>query len=56
MIIGLHGGSNRLILRDGAADIIEADCPDQICARQQPITEVGQTIVCMPHRVVVTIE
>lgn len=55
-ITGLAGGRNRLVIRDGAADVTEADCPDGICIRQQPITEIGQTIVCLPHRVVVTIE
>lgn len=34
----------------------EADCPDQYCVRQGKITEDGQTIICLPHKVVVEIQ
>ena len=34
----------------------EASCPDQLCVHQPAIRYHGQTIVCLPHRVSVTIE
>jgi len=48
-------GSNRLIIRDNKAFIVEADCPDQLCVRQGAISHTGETLVCLPHRLVVEI-
>jgi len=56
LITGKGGGTNRLIIRDGQADVTEASCPDKICVHQSPISEIGETIVCMPNQVIVTIE
>jgi len=49
-------GTNLLVMKDGKADMIEADCPDGLCVKQQAIHKTGQTIVCLPHKVVVEIE
>ena len=46
---------NRLIIRDGKAYIKEATCPDGICADHSPIFRNGESIVCLPQRVVVTV-
>lgn len=46
---------NVIEIRDGGVRMIRADCPDQICVHTGRITETGQSIVCVPHRVVVTI-
>lgn len=48
-------GTNRLIIRDGSADMTEADCPDGLCVKQHSIRKTGETIVCLPHKVVVEI-
>lgn len=55
-LIETEQGSNLLILKDGTADVTEASCPDKICVHQSPISQTGETIVCMPNRVIVTIE
>ncbi len=44
-----------LMIREGAADLIEADCPDQICVNHRPVRYRGETIVCLPHKLVVEI-
>ncbi|MBR4286181.1 MAG: NusG domain II-containing protein [Clostridia bacterium] len=46
---------NVLVIKDGKASITEADCPDGICKDYRPISYVGETIVCLPHKVVVEI-
>lgn len=51
-----NGEMNRLVIQDQKADITEASCPDKICVHQSAIERTGETIVCMPHKVVVTIE
>ena len=38
-----------------AVDGEEADCPDRRCTRMGPISEPGEWMVCLPHRVTVTI-
>ena len=56
IIEGANGGTNHLVIKDGQAAITEATCPDKICVHTGWISETGQTIVCMPNRVSVTIK
>lgn len=53
--IGGVGGKNTLVIRDGQADMTEADCPDKVCVDHAPISHVGESIICLPHKVVVEI-
>ena len=46
---------NRLIIREGKAHIETATCPDGICVCHAPIFRDGESIVCLPNRVVVTV-
>jgi hypothetical protein len=48
-------GYNVVIIRDGAVDVTEADCPNQICVNTKPAREIGDMIVCLPHKMVVEI-
>lgn len=48
--------TNYLIIKDGEADMIEADCPDQICVDQKEISKTGETIVCLPNKVIVEVK
>lgn len=48
-------GINRLVIRDGQATVTEANCPDKICVGHRPISMEGETIVCLPHKVVVAV-
>ena len=55
IIEGSDGGTNHLVIENGSARITEASCPDKLCVRQGAASETGQTIVCLPNRVIVTI-
>ena len=46
---------NRLVIRDGKAYIEEASCPDGICVSHNPVFRNGESIVCLPNKVVVTV-
>ena len=46
---------NLLIINDGRAYIKKADCPDGICVAHRPISKSGESIICLPNKVVVTI-
>ena len=52
----LNGGTNQLTIRNGAACMSEAECPDHLCVEMGEIRYSGQMIVCLPNRVFVTIE
>ena len=47
---------NRLVIKDGRAYVETATCPDGICADHKPISREGESIVCLPHKVVITID
>lgn len=49
------GKGNLLIIKDGYADMLEADCRDHICVNMKSISKVGESIVCMPNKVVVSV-
>lgn len=50
-----RGGKNRLIIKDGKASVTEADCPDKLCVKQGSISNVNESIVCLPHRITVRV-
>lgn len=49
-------GENILEIKNGSASIREADCPDKLCVHQKKISQQGETLVCLPHKVVVSIQ
>ena len=48
-------GTNVMQIKDGKVTMKEADCKDQICAEHKAIEKSGETIVCLPHKVVIEI-
>lgn len=50
----LNGGTNILVIENGAAFLKEANCPDKLCVRQGKISLQGQCIVCLPNKLTVT--
>jgi hypothetical protein len=50
------GGFNTFIIKNGTVDMQEASCPDRICVNHKPIHYNNETIVCLPNKVVLTIE
>lgn len=54
-IHGVHGGTNHLIVKDGAIWCEEASCPDGVCIRQGKQNRDGGMIVCLPNRMIVKV-
>lgn len=50
------GGTNTLVIKEGKASVSSASCPDLICVNHREISNVGETIVCLPNKVVISIE
>ena len=48
--------TNTLVIHNHEADMLFAECPDQICVKHTPISDTDENIICLPNKVVVTIE
>lgn len=48
-------GYNILVIERGKAYISEADCHEQICVKHNAISKTGETIVCLPHSLVIEV-
>ena len=51
-----EGGSNTVTIDQGQVFVSEADCPDKRCVLQGKISKTGESIICLPHKLVVTVE
>ena len=49
------GGQNILVIDKGQAYMKSADCRDEICVHQGKISKTGETIVCLPNKVVIEV-
>ena len=52
----LNGGTNTLTIENGTARMSDSSCPDHICENKGKIKYVGQTIVCLPNKLTVTVK
>jgi hypothetical protein len=48
-------GNNKIVINNGMVFISEADCPDKYCVKHKPISKSGESIICLPHKLVVEI-
>ena len=54
-ITGING-TNQIKVQDGEISVVSADCRDQVCVNHLPINRENESIVCLPHKVVIEIE
>ena len=54
--IEINDGTNVIEISNGKADMIEADCPDQLCVNQKAVSRNHENIICLPNKVVVEVE
>lgn len=48
-------GYNILVIKDGEAYVSEASCPDGICSAHKPVSRDGESIICLPNEVVISV-
>lgn len=51
----LIGGKNVLVIEDGSAYMKSADCPDGTCIKTGRIRRVGESIICLPNKLAITV-
>lgn len=54
-VIQTGENTNTLVINEGKASVRDASCPDKICVNHRAISKAGETIVCLPHKVVVKV-
>lgn len=47
------GGYNIVTIKNGEVCISKADCPDRNCVYKGVVSELNETIICLPHKLVV---
>ena len=52
---GQTDGFNVFVIKDGKVSVTEADCPDKLCVKQRAISKNGESIVCLPHKLVISV-
>lgn len=56
MKIKTNNGYNILIIKDNSIAIIDGDCKDKICIKSGYIKNVGESLICLPHKLMIEIK
>lgn len=56
IVTGADGASNTVRIRGGRVSVCAASCPDGLCVRHRAVSRAGESIICLPNRVVVTVD
>lgn len=54
--VNRDGHMNKITIKDGKVQVSKSNCKNQVCVKQGSISTTHQNIVCIPNRVVVSIE
>ena len=49
-------GSNTVVVESGKIRVSDADCPDKVCVNMGWKSRRGETITCLPHKLVIEIQ
>jgi hypothetical protein len=52
-VVETSKGTNQVSIKDNAIYIEEATCPDKLCVRHGKLNNKYDSIVCLPHKVVI---
>lgn len=50
------GGTNRIVIHGGEVYISDASCPDKLCVKEGKKHRSGESIICLPNKLVVEIK
>lgn len=46
---------NTLVIVDGEARMEDAKCTDKICVNHKPVSKKGESIICLPNKVIIEV-
>lgn len=49
-------GYNTIVVKAGKVSVSASDCRDHICVRHHAIDKQGETIICLPHKLIVEVK
>lgn len=49
-------GTNTVVIENGRVDVTQGSCRNQVCVEHATISRSGESIVCLPNRLLVKIE
>ncbi len=49
-------GISTVVIKDGEVYMKESPCPNKVCLHMGKISEVNETIVCIPNRIYITVK
>jgi hypothetical protein len=49
-------GTTRVEIADRGVRVLDSPCPYKLCVKSGPISRSGETLICLPNRVVIRIE
>ena len=54
--IKTDNGNNTILVKDNKISITHANCHDSLCVNQGSKSKVGDSIVCLPHKLIIEIK
>lgn len=48
--------SNTVVIKDGKVTVTESTCVNQVCVKHGAIDQAGESIICLPNKLIVKIE
>jgi len=55
-IFPILNGKMHIEIRNGSIRVLDSDCPQQMCVKNGYIKYSGQTIVCLPNKILIEIK
>lgn len=46
---------NEILIEDRKVSVSQSSCENQVCVKHMPISDYGESIICLPHKLVVKI-
>lgn len=49
-------GISKIKVENNSIQMVYGDCPDRICEKQGAVSKTGESIVCLPNRIIITVK
>lgn len=56
IVVKGSNGKNIVTIKNGSVKMSSASCKNQVCVHHSPISKVGESIICLPNKVIVKIK